>query len=439
MPFLISLPLFLIFLVGAFLLQNARLAVHAVSKLPQDAFSAYRRLQRFFFGPLTKEINEQRLLFLNLSGATAILRFAYAFITMALFLTIGSKRIEIGFATAYLCPKVLWPWMIIGAVIALLIDLIICEWLPRRWVATNPQKTLQFFAPCASPLLYILSAVTLPLLKLCKADRRRLYPVHLGDAEHKKAVSSFDAEDRKLLASAATFQDRIVREIMIPRTEVFSLSAVTSIREAAQKIKDEGYSRIPVYQQNLDNIVGLILYKDLLNVALECVQNNQPAKLDHSIETLIKPILFTPKTSKVSHLLHEFRRKQTHLAIVVDEYGGTEGLVTIEDCLEEIVGEIADEYDEEEGSYISEADGGWIVDAGMSLLDIEDHLGVKIPQSSEYDTLAGYVAFCAGEIPTSGVIIHHDDFELEILEADERSIKTVRLRPIGKSERFHKK
>jgi CBS domain containing-hemolysin-like protein len=162
---------------------------------------------------------------------------------------------------------------------------------------------------------------------------------------------------------------------MIPRTEVFSLSATTTIREAAQKIKEEGYSRIPVYTQNLDTIIGLIMYKDLLNVTLGCVQNNQPAKLDNSIETLVKPILFTPKTSKVSHLLHEFRRKQTHLAIVVDEYGGTEGLITIEDCLEEIVGEIADEYDEEEGLYIAEADGGWIVDASMSLLDIQDRLG----------------------------------------------------------------
>jgi hypothetical protein len=194
MPFLIGLPLFAIFLVGAFLLQNARLAVNAMVKMPPNLLTAYRRLQQRFFRSLSKEIDEQRLLFLNLSGAAAIMRFGYAVVSMALLLTVCSRRVEIDFATAYLTPKALWPYIIVGAVVALLIDLIICEWLPRRLVGANSQKALRFLVPSAAPLLYLLSIVTLPLLKLCRADRRRLHPLHLGEGENRKAVATLDTE-----------------------------------------------------------------------------------------------------------------------------------------------------------------------------------------------------------------------------------------------------
>ena len=147
------------------------------------------------------------------------------------------------------------------------------------------------------------------------------------------------------------------------------------------------------------------------------------------LEQLIKPILYTPETKKISRLLQEFRQKQIHLAIVVDEYGGTEGIITIEDILEEIVGEIADEHDilEEEKLYFPFPGGGWIVDGKMNVLDIEKELGIQIPPSPEYDTIGGYVFHRAGTIPSKGWKIHQDLFDLEVLSSNERAIEKVIL------------
>ena len=211
----------------------------------------------------------------------------------------------------------------------------------------------------------------------------------------------------------------------MPRIDVFSLPSETTIEEAAKRFLEEGYSRIPVYKDNVDHIIGVLLYKDVLKTYASS------KKLQMPIENLVKPVLYTPETKKISHLLQEFRSKQTHLAIVVDEYGGTEGIVTIEDILEELVGEIADEYDiGEEVLYTSVPGGGWIVDARMTIVDIEEDLGIKLPPSPEYDTIGGYIYHKAGAIPSKGWRIHHEDFDLEILSSDERSIDKIRITPI---------
>ena len=132
----------------------------------------------------------------------------------------------------------------------------------------------------------------------------------------------------------------------------------------------------------------------------------------------------------LQYLLQEFRKKQVHMAIVVDEYGGTEGIVTIEDILEQIVGEIADEYDEDEEMFFAQNDGSWIVDARMNILDAEEQLGILVPQDGDYDTIGGYIYHRAGTIPSKGFVIKHDDFELEVLRSSERCVEKVRITPI---------
>jgi CBS domain containing-hemolysin-like protein len=182
-----------------------------------------------------------------------------------------------------------------------------------------------------------------------------------------------------------------------------------------------------VYKNTLDNINGVLLYKDLLNVYL---QQHDPSILKTtSIESLIKPVVYAPETKKISILLQEMKAKQIHMAIVVDEYGGTEGIVTIEDILEELVGEIADEYDDlqEEVLFKPHPQGGWIVDAKMNIVDIEKEMTILIPQSPEYDTLGGYIFHRAGAIPTKGWKIHHENFDLEILKTSDRSVEKVRI------------
>jgi CBS domain containing-hemolysin-like protein len=215
---------------------------------------------------------------------------------------------------------------------------------------------------------------------------------------------------------------------MVPRIDVFGLAADISIKDAAQQLCVEGYSRIPIFKGSLDNIVGILMYKDVLEKYMEQAEKGANSKLlDAPIDSIAKSPLYTPETKKISNLLQEFRKKQVHLAIVVDEYGGTEGLVTIEDILEAIVGDIADEYDQEKRLYKEASDHSWIVDAKFSIIDAEEQLGIKIPQDGDYDTIGGYIYHCAGAIPSKGFTLHHDTFVMEILSSNERAVDKVRI------------
>lgn len=240
-----------------------------------------------------------------------------------------------------------------------------------------------------------------------------------------------DTSDKKLIESVVTFRDRIAREVMVPRVDVFSLAQETTIKEAALLLSKEGYSRVPVYEGTIDKVIGVLMYKDLLNKYMEIEQNpSLTDELSFPIFKIVKGVIYAPETKKISHLLQEFRKKQVHLAIVVDEYGGTEGIVTIEDILEEIVGEIEDEYDHQEAElFVAGPDGSWIIDAKMTILDLEEELGITIPDEGEYDTLGGYIYHRTGTIPLKGFVIEQDEFKLEILESNERSVEKVKITP----------
>lgn len=237
--------------------------------------------------------------------------------------------------------------------------------------------------------------------------------------------NSFDHTDQKLISAFIHFKEKVAKEIMVPRVDLFSLPADLSIQEAAQLFAQEGYSRVPIFRETLDQIIGVVLYKDLI----KCYTNPDSSALQESLETIQKPILYVPENKKISHLLQEFRTKQIHLAIVVDEYGGTEGIVTIEDILEELVGEIEDEYDIGGEQFWPLPSGGWIVDAKMSINDIQEELGVQIPESPDYETLGGYISQKAGVIPEKGWRLLHDEFEIEVLNASDRSVTKVKLVP----------
>ncbi len=233
-----------------------------------------------------------------------------------------------------------------------------------------------------------------------------------------------DLNERKLITSFVNFREKVAKEIMVPRVDLFALPADMSLREAAQLLAEESYSRIPLFRETLDQIIGIILYKDLLKYYAAPGQN-----LELPLRTWVKPVLYAPENKKIAHLLQEFRTKQIHMAIIVDEYGGTEGIVTTEDILEELVGEIEDEYDIGGEQFWPLSSGGWIVDAKMSIDDIQEELHIAIPSGPEYETLGGYVSQKAGTIPGKGWRLLHDDFELEVISSDERSVKKMKIIP----------
>ena len=299
------------------------------------------------------------------------------------------------------------------------------DFFPRIFSNRNPHLTIKILAPIVSILLTICLPLTYLFLKysdyvLHGISTKSQHKTNLIKEKIIELIQEFDTQEqldinqKKLIESVLTFKDRIVRETMIPRIDVFTLPSKMKIKEATQLMSDKGFSRAPVYKKDVDHIIGILMYKDILNLYLKCDKTQDYSPLDNPIEKIIKGVLYTPETKKVSKLLQEFREKKMHIAIVVDEYGGTEGIITIEDILEEIVGDIADEYDKEVPMFSVSDDDGWIVDAKMSIWDIEEHLGLKIPQDGDYDTIGGYVFHKAGEVPTKGLIIHHDHFELEI-------------------------
>lgn len=330
----------------------------------------------------------------------------------------------------------------IEALIAIVLSLITDVFM-QFLGASKPKFWFKTLSIPASLLLTITLPITLGFLKVLtlffpkktQFDFSPSYKVKDKILEwlHESEIESLlDKHEKKLIYSVVSFKDRIAREVMVPRINVFSLSVDTTIKEAAVYFTKEGYSRIPVYKESVDQIIGVLLYKDVMSTYMklkeEQKEGGQP--LSKSIEQIVKPVLYTPETKKISHLLQEFRIKQIHLAIVVDEYGGTEGILTIEDILEELVGEISDEYDiQEEKLFSSLATGGWIIDAKMSIIDIEEELGIKIPHSVEYDTIGGYIFHRAGSIPSKGWKIHHDDFDLEVLSSEERSINKIKIIP----------
>jgi CBS domain containing-hemolysin-like protein len=433
--------LVLFFLIGAAILAGMTTALLQMGKI--RAKEAFRRSPSlFFFYPLLKPLfGKQKwegLLF-TLSFSKHVLHLAYGIFALFFLLTQEPfSRVFHIFEAPAITLDTLW---VVVLCLVIVVTSLITETVLKVIAMASPSKAFLFFAPIASFFLTLFSPLTLFFFRI-------LPPLFLGEGRSREGTSSsirekildvlyesdlsarLDPQERKLILSVASFKERIVREVMVPRIDVFSLSRDTTVEEAARLFLREGYSRIPVYHDDVDHIIGVLLYKDI--VPLYALQGKE---VKGSIESLIKPALYTPETKKISSLLQEFRSKKIHLAIVVDEYGGTEGIVTIEDILEELVGEISDEYDSAETNlYTPLPAGGWIVDARMNILDIERELGVKIPSGPEYDTLSGYVFHEAGLIPPAGWRFHHDAFDLEIISSDDRSIDKVRIVPLSSDD-----
>jgi CBS domain containing-hemolysin-like protein len=308
--------------------------------------------------------------------------------------------------------------------------------LPRSWAHHSPTSLLRVAARPAGAFLLFLSPLLLTICRLVKLAAPQTKFSSYGEPQEQLADflsgGAVNAHDKRLLLSVINFKKRIVREIMQPRVDLFCISEDLTLKESAELLHREGYSRVPLYRGTVDTVVGILFYKDFLAKYVEANQAGPEREhmLSTPVKNLMKKVLYCPETKKISSLLQEFRKRKTHLAVVVDEYGGTAGLVTIEDILEEIVGEIADEYDEQDSLFKPAPDEGWIVDAKMNLLDIQEELGITIPQEETYDTLAGYIVYRVGSIPQPGLILHHDQFNIEILKSNDRMVEEVKITPL---------
>ncbi len=228
-----------------------------------------------------------------------------------------------------------------------------------------------------------------------------------------------EADEKEMIASIFEMGETTVREVMVPRIDIVAIEADTSLREALDVIIACGHSRIPVYEKTIDNVVGLLYAKDLL----QCLGDGQP---DRPLREFLRPAYFIPESKRVDELLRELQQRRVHMAIVVDEYGGVAGLVTIEDLLEEIVGEIQDEYDFEEPVSQRLSDHEVIFDARVDLDDVNREMDLELP-TNESDTLGGLIYARLGRLPAKGDVVQLDGVRISVLSMMGRRIGRVKV------------
>ena len=232
-----------------------------------------------------------------------------------------------------------------------------------------------------------------------------------------------------MIESVIEFGDTDVGEIMTPRTDIVAIDKNASLADAKQLIADEGHSRIPVFEETIDNILGVLYAKDLLPFA-----DND----DFEVARVMRSAPYIPDSKPVDELLQEFNDRKVHIAIVLDEYGGTAGLVTIEDILEELVGEIADEYEDAEPDPIQRIDDQTVeVDARVRVDVLNHELDLTLPEHDDYETIGGLVFSSLGRIPQVGETCSLDNVRISVLDAEERKINRLRLEIAGPQERGH--
>ena len=235
----------------------------------------------------------------------------------------------------------------------------------------------------------------------------------------------FEQEEQgELLTSVIEFKDTLVKEIMTPRTDSNFLEVDTTIAEAMEKIEEWGHSRIPVYEDSVDNIKGILYVKDLAML----ITKDKSVLNDNILSVARTGVFYVPETQKINETLKKMRAEGNHLGIVVDEFGGTSGIITLEDVLEELVGEIRDENDKDEKQFEKIGDNVILVDAHISISDLEEELDIKLPDDGEYNSLGGFIVSENGEVPQTGFVLKYENYEFKVVESNEKNILKVEIR-----------
>jgi CBS domain containing-hemolysin-like protein len=305
--------------------------------------------------------------------------------------------------------------------------------LPLLIVRRNPEKVLEILLPpfdFAARFLHPLTGTLVRLIVESRRERERETPAAANGNEEAQGETAqpeaaeepglIERDERRLLQSIVDFGETSVREVMTPRPDIVAIPSDSTLAELRALFREQEYSRIPVSKENLDNILGIVFVKDL-------VVESESGTGAQSIGPLVRPVPFVPETKRVPELLKEFQAKQVQMAIVVDEYGGTAGLVTLEDLLEELVGEIRDEYDVETEPVVEEGKGSWVFSAKASIDEVRERLGVEI-EPEGFETVGGYVLTRVGRVPAVGEAFELDGLHVEVLEAERRRIHKVRFR-----------
>jgi CBS domain containing-hemolysin-like protein len=307
--------------------------------------------------------------------------------------------------------------------------LVFGEITPKSLGNSNPIK----YAKVAAIVLYWLEKILYPvilfftvLIKKMIGENKMISSAFISEEEVRRFVNVSEEEgaikesEKEMIQSVFEFDDIVVKEIMVPRIDMVCINKNVSIEELVDLAVDKGHSRIPVYEDSIDDIIGLIYVKDLLQLL-------QKGKENLTLENLIKPIYFIPESKQINKLLKEMQNRREHMAVILDEYGGTSGLITIEDLLEEIVGDIQDEYDLEDKQINLINNKEILVDARVDLDDLNDILPFELLDEESYETISGFVLHKLGYLPDEGEKIELEGIIIEIEKIEEHRIQKLRI------------
>ncbi len=338
----------------------------------------------------------------------------------------------------------LYPWRtgwsaVMTSIVVILVGGILMGWL--EWIVSRiayrepEEQALRWIL-----FIRILTIVMTPLVSISLVFSRETNVPQETSADIEEEVKTLveagqhegylELEERKMIYSIFQLGDTLAREIMVPRIDMLALEVKTPMTEAIDALLESGYSRVPVFDDSIDNILGLLYAKDLLKVWREGSNNGD------SIKALIRPAFFVPEAKKVDELLVELQNMRVHMALVVDEYGGIAGLVTLEDIIEEIFGEIQDEYDEEELPFTILKNGDYIFLGRVDLDDFNEIMKTGLP-NDEADTIGGFIYRQLGRVPVAGEQVQVDGLTLTVEQVSSRRIRKVRAHRLDREEKIH--
>jgi putative hemolysin len=392
-----------------------------VEQLVDEGSSGARRVRRLLEEP-------GRFLAVSQLGLTVIGFFASAYAAVSL--VEGFAKV---LASTGLDPNTAETIaLIVVTIILALFTIIFAELVPKTLALANTERfaialslPIEFLARALGPLIKLLTGVTAWIAKLFGANVSNEAQITAEElrliVERGGEQGVLEAEEEQMINSIIELGERRLHEVMIPRIAIVSLPASASLDEAIDKVVDEGHSRIPVYEESIDEVVGILYAKDLLPI-LKAGTAPRP-----TLRSLLRSPVFVPESMTIDDLLHEFQRRKVHIAIVLDEYGGTAGLLTIEDLLEEIVGEIQDEYDTEEPMVVRISDDEARVDGRADVDDLAELFDTELglEDDDEYDTVGGLIYHRIGGVPSPGDVIEVDGLQLTVETTDGRRVGKV--------------
>ena len=331
------------------------------------------------------------------------------------------------------------PLIQFGALFLLsLVYMVAARIIPHVLSESYADRISLWALPFVGPVTLLLYPLVWPMQRI--EDRLLSHAMSASDEEDRPSTEDevisliedtdeqdLEEEEREIIRSVFEFGETVAREIMTPRIDISGIKDALTVNECIEQIKESRHSRFPVFHENIDDVVGMIHVKDLLRCAASGEQET-------TISQLVKRIDYVPETMPLNDLLQLMKRSRSQMVLVVDEYGGTEGLVTMEDVIEELVGEIEDEYDLDEKEFHRRSDGSIMVKARMPICELNEALDAKLPESEEYDSLGGFVYSTLGRIPRVGETLQAPGFNLRIHSANQRQILVIHMTPLPDAE-----